>query len=169
MTSNRSSLAFVARTIVRSARMLDRVDSGLTLPQYRLLTLLDAGDERSTALAQRLAVSKPAISTAVEILSGLGHIRRRAVDGDKRASWLQITDSGVAALRHADDAYAERLTSVVDRLDDPQAFIEMIAGFADALDADIAERRRPRDSDPPASVLPAGISTTTSTKEAASE
>ena len=168
MTSNRASYARVARTIVRSARMLDRVDSGLTLPQYRLLTLLDAGDERSTALAQRLAVSKPAISTAVEILSGLGHIRRRADDGDKRASWLQITDSGVAALRQADDAYAERLTSVVERLDDPDGFIEMISAFADALDHDIAERRRPRESE----TLPPPISAafpTTPTKEAASE
>lgn len=168
MTADGSSYARVARTIVRSARMLDRVDSGLTLPQYRLLTLLDAGDERSTALAQRLAVSKPAISTAVEILSGLGHIRRRADDGDKRASWLQITDSGVAALRHADEAYAQRLRSVVERLDDPDGFIETFGEFAEAIDTDLAERRRPRGPDVSTpSTTPQ--TTMTPTKEAASE
>ena len=102
--------------------MLDRVDSGLTLQQYRLLTLLDAGDERSTALAQRLAVSKPAISTSVEALSSVGYVARRADDDDRRASWLQITGAGQRALRRADEAYAQRLHTVAARMEDPESF-----------------------------------------------
>lgn len=141
MTSTKRAYAEVARALVRSARMLDRVDSGLTLPQYRLLTLLDAGDERSTALAQRLAVSKPAISNAVETLSGLGHLSRRVDVGDRRATWLQITTSGVEALRQADEAYGVRIASVVERMDDPAGFLEGFADYAAQLDTDLAERR----------------------------
>ncbi|GAA2104906.1 hypothetical protein GCM10009841_23320 [Microlunatus panaciterrae] len=144
----------VARTLVRTARMLDRVDSGLTLPQYRLLTLLDAGDERSTALAERLAVSKPAISTAVEVLACLGHVRRRSDDGDRRASWLQITDAGREALGRADRAYAERLAEVTGRMDDPSAFVSCFAAFASALDTDLSERRAGRRTPQPPAYRP---------------
>jgi DNA-binding MarR family transcriptional regulator len=118
--------------------MLERVDSGLTLPQYRLLTLLDAGDERSTALAHQLAVSKPAISTAVDALVVRGHVIRRADDGDRRASWLTITDHGRDALHRADEAYATRLRDVAGRMDDPRQFLDGIAGFAVALEEDLS-------------------------------
>ncbi len=154
MTSSEKAFAEVARTFVRSARMLDRVDSGLTLPQYRLLTLLDAGDERSTALAQRLAVSKPAISTAVDVLTGLGHIRRKADNEDRRSSWLQITDSGQVALRRADQAYAKRLKTVAARMESPSRFLSTIADFAAALDRDLAEARSRSTSSPTDSIPP---------------
>ena len=119
--------------------MLDRVDSGLTLQQYRLLTLLDAGDERSTALAQRLAVSKPAISTSVEALSSVGYVARRADDDDRRASWLQITGAGQRALRRADEAYAQRLHTVAARMVDPESFLRALSHFAAALEEDLAK------------------------------
>lgn len=130
--------------MIRSARVLERVDTGLTMPQYRLLSLLDAGDERSTALAQRLAVSKPAISTAVEILTGLGHVARRADGEDRRVTWLQITPSGTAALERADLALAERLSLILDRMEQAEEFLARADEFAAAMDDDLFERRQQR-------------------------
>jgi DNA-binding MarR family transcriptional regulator len=141
MTRAEHAFAQAARTFVRGARMLDRVDSGLTLPQYRLLTLLDAKDERSTALAQRLTVSKPAISSVVDVLTALRYVQRRSDDDDRRACWLRITHDGRVALRQADAAYARRLEAVAGRMDDPALFLNTIADFAAALDSDLGSSR----------------------------
>lgn len=134
-------LIATARALIRGARMLERVDTGLTMPQYRLLSLLAAGDERSTALAQRLAVSKPAISNAVETLAELGHLRRRGDSGDRRVTWLQLTAAGQAALAEADRRYSERLQQVAARMADAPGLAVALADFASALDRDLAERR----------------------------
>lgn len=134
-----------ARALIRGTRMLERVETGLSMPQYRLLSLLAAGDERSTALAQRLAVSKPAISNAVDTLTEAGRVRRLADPDDRRVIWLQITRSGSNALAIADHHYAERLSDVLGRMDEPDAFLTAVAAFADALDEDLSERRRDHD------------------------
>lgn len=143
MTASRSVVT--ARTLIRGTRMLERVETGLSMPQYRLLSLLAAGDERSTALAQRLAVSKPAISNAVDTLTVAGRVRRLADPDDRRVIWLQITQSGADALAIADRHYADRLSGVLRRMDEPDAFLTAVAAFAEALDEDLSERRRDHD------------------------
>lgn len=130
-----------ARALIRGTRMLERVETGLSMPQYRLLSLLAAADERSTALAQRLAVSKPAISNAVDTLTEAGHVRRLADPDDRRVVWLQITPTGADALAVADGHYADRLAGVLRRMDQPDTFLSAVASFADALDEDLAAHR----------------------------
>jgi len=129
------------RTLSRLGRFIERTDSGLSLPQFRLLSLLAAGDESSTALAQRLAVSKPTISNAVDTLVEQGHLRRRSDTGDRRVTWLQITASGQAALGRAERAYLDRMRPVLARLGDPTGVVASVAALAAALDADRAARR----------------------------
>jgi DNA-binding MarR family transcriptional regulator len=126
--------------------MLDRVDTGLTPPQYRLLSLLADGTERSTALAQRLAVSKPAISAAVEALTVAGHVRRRIDDTDRRITWLEITPVGEAAMAKADGALIERFAEVLKELDDPAAILSALAELDQAMEKNREERRRAQQS-----------------------
>jgi hypothetical protein len=45
-------------TLMRLSRALERVDSGLSPQQYRILKLAGAGGERSARLAERLAVAR---------------------------------------------------------------------------------------------------------------
>jgi DNA-binding MarR family transcriptional regulator len=126
--------------------MLDRVDTGLTPPQYRLLSLLADGTERSTALAQRLAVSKPAISAAVEALTVAGHVRRRIDDTDRRITWLEITPVGEAAMAKADGALIERFAEVLKELDDPAPILSALAELDQAMEKNREERRRAQQS-----------------------
>lgn len=134
------------RTLLRAGRMLDRVDTGLTPPQYRLLSLLADGTERSTALAQRLAVSKPAISAAVETLSVAGHVRRRSDESDRRITWLEITPVGTAALARAEDAMVARFDEVLKELDDPAVILSALADVDQAMEKNREERRRAQQS-----------------------
>ena len=60
------------RTLARVARLLERSCGDLTLPQYRLLAMIGDGSERATALAGRLALTKPSVSTMVDALVDRG-------------------------------------------------------------------------------------------------
>ena len=131
-----AELVSAVRVLGRLTRLLGRLDTGLSFPQYRLLTLLADGNERSTAIAHHLAVSKPTITTAVETLVELGHLRRKADAGDRRVTWLEITDSGIRALRRANDAYIERFGPTVRALDDPAAFVAQLSEFNGVLNAE---------------------------------
>lgn len=142
----RQSRRRAVRTLLRAGRMLDRVDTGLTPPQYRLLSLLADGTERSTALAQRLAVSKPAISAAVEILTVAGHVRRRSDETDRRITWLEITPVGEAAMARADDALVVRFAEVLRELDEPAVVLSALADLDQAMEKNREERRRAQQS-----------------------
>lgn len=142
----RQSRRKAVRTLLRAGRMFDRVDTGLTPPQYRLLSLLADGNERSTALAQRLAVSKPAISAAVEALTAAGLVRRRSDQSDRRITWIEITPAGEAAMEQADGALIERFDEVLRELDDPAAILTALAALDQAMEKNREERRRAQQS-----------------------
>src|SRR3954454_16318757 len=109
------------RTIARLARILEHSAAELTLPQFRLLAMVARGDERATALAGRLTLSKPTITAAVDGLVERGLVARAVVAGDRRAVNIQITDAGRAALVAAEARMAERLQPVIEQCDDPAA------------------------------------------------
>jgi DNA-binding MarR family transcriptional regulator len=131
-----AELVAAIRVLGRVTRVLGRLDTGLSFPQYRLLTLLAEGNERSTALAQHLAVSKPTITSAVEALVELGHLHRLADTDDRRVTWLQITASGTRALARANTAYVDRFGPTVRAMDDPAAFVAQLSEFNDVLNAE---------------------------------
>src|SRR6516225_10649230 len=91
------ALALAARSLERAAGAVD-----LTLAQYRVLALIAAGDERSSLLADRLAVAKPTITAVVDGLVDRGMVAREAVAGDRRSIRLTLTKQGAAALRAAE-------------------------------------------------------------------
>ena len=66
------------RVVARLARQVElaltTVD--LTLPQYRVLGILDRGPEASSVLAEKLAVSRPSVTGVVDGLVARGLARR---------------------------------------------------------------------------------------------
>jgi len=100
--------------IMRMARALERVDSGLSAQQYRILKLAGAGGERSARLAERLAVAKPTLTAIADSLVAAGLARREAEPGDRRVVRLHLTDAGTAAVERADAAYGQWLNRVLD-------------------------------------------------------
>jgi DNA-binding MarR family transcriptional regulator len=130
-----------ARTLALLARVLERAAGDLTLPQYRVLALVDAGDERATRLAGRLAITKPSVSAVVDGLVERGFLARGPVVGDRRAIRLCLTPAGSRALTGAEAAMAERLEPLVDAISDRAGFVAAL----DEVDQVMLERVRARE------------------------
>jgi DNA-binding MarR family transcriptional regulator len=127
-------------TVMRLFRALERVDTGLSPQQYRILKLAGAGGERSARLAERLAVAKPTLTATADGLVAAGYAQREAEAGDRRVVRLCLTAAGRAALERADAAYADWLGPLLDATGDMAGVLEAIRG----LDAAMDERRRAR-------------------------
>jgi DNA-binding MarR family transcriptional regulator len=91
---------------------LGLADSGLSMPQYRVLGLLDAAPTVSSALARSLAVRPPSITGVVDGLVTRGLVARTNDEGDRRCVSLDVTAEGRRVLRLADDAVDQRLVSL---------------------------------------------------------
>src|SRR5262245_2643487 len=133
-----------ARALALTARSLERAaaESDLTLAQYRVLALVAAGDERSSLLADRLAVAKPTITAVVDGLVERGLVTRSAVAGDRRSLRLTLTSAGTSALRKADRAMAEALNRLLGHARDADALLAALGDLDDALTARSQERLR---------------------------
>jgi len=124
------------RTIGRTVAWLAKqVEIGLgavelSLPQYRVLGLLDERSSVSSDLAERLAVRPPTVTAVVDGLVARGLVERHPVAGDRRRVDHQLTPEGLAVLGAADAAVEARLGIVTDAMDDPAATEEAFAGLA---------------------------------------
>ena len=127
-------------TVMRLFRALERIDTGLTTQQYRILKLAGAGGERSARLAERLAVAKPTLTATADGLVAAGYAQREAEAGDRRVGRLSLTAAGRAALERADAVYADWLGPRLGATGDPAGVLEALRG----LDAAMEERRRVR-------------------------
>ena len=122
--------AGAARALARLARQVERAlePLELSMPQYRVLSLLGDGSSASSALAGRLAVSPPSITAVVDGLVTRGLVERQADPGDRRRLTLLLTAGGRKLLRSAEVAVDARLGEIGAYLEDP-------AGAAAAIEA----------------------------------
>ena len=127
-------------TVMRLFRALERVDTGMTPQQYRILKLAGVGGERSARLAERLAVAKPTLTAIADSLVAAGYAQRETEAGDRRVVRLCLTATGRAALERADAAYAGWLRALLGETSDPAGVLEVLRD----LDAALDERRRAR-------------------------
>ncbi|HVX20958.1 MAG TPA: MarR family transcriptional regulator [Acidimicrobiales bacterium] len=104
----------VGRTVAWLARQVElgACDVGLSLPQYRVLGLLDSGPVISSTLADRLAVQRPSVTAVVDGLVAKGLVERRPGEGDRRQVSHTLTDDGRRVLAAADAAVERRLEAV---------------------------------------------------------
>lgn len=93
----------------------------LSLPQYRVLSLLAEGSAVSSAVAQRLAVRPPSVTAVVDGLVAKGLVCRRPVEDDRRCVALALTESGTALLEVADQEVEERLRQLLGELSERSA------------------------------------------------
>lgn len=135
-----SALVDAVRAVMRLHHALERVDTGLTLPQYRVLALVEAGGERSARLAERLAVAKPTLTAAADVLVSAGYLEREAEPGDRRVVRLSLTPAGRAALRRADIAYTEWMAPLLDEAHHPEV---VLSGLIE-VEAVLRQRRAAR-------------------------
>ena len=83
-----------------------------------LARLDDHGPERITALAEREAVSQPAMTARVRRLENAGLVTRHADAEDARATRISITEQGRATLHERLAQYDTLIGEALDRLSD---------------------------------------------------
>jgi long-chain acyl-CoA synthetase len=109
----------VARTLARLARQVElgAATVELSLSQYRVLSILDSGQEAASGLAEKLAVSRPSITGVVDGLVARGLVCRGHVDGDRRRVEVGLTSEGAAALAAAEAEIQRRLEAIAAFMD----------------------------------------------------
>jgi DNA-binding MarR family transcriptional regulator len=131
----------LGRAAARLAKVIERpvTDTGLSLPQYRVLAYLSDGDAAASALADRLAVSPPSVTSLVDGLLARSLVTRRHHDtGDRRRVSLAITAEGRRVLADADQAASDQLKEVAGLLGDAELTnqaLEALGLWQRALDA----------------------------------
>jgi long-chain acyl-CoA synthetase len=138
------------KTLGRTAAWLAKqVEIGLgsadlSLPQYRVLGLLDESSAISSDLAARLAVRPPSVTAIVDGLVARGLVERRPVATDRRLVDHLLTDSGRHALDSADRAVNQRLEEILahaDEEDDRVTAFEGLLAWRRAFGCYLKDRR----------------------------
>ncbi|MGA2013085.1 MAG: MarR family transcriptional regulator [Solirubrobacteraceae bacterium] len=135
------------RIVARLARQVELAvaDVDLTLAQYRVLILLGEGTEAASALAEKLAVSRPSVTGVVDGLVARGLVTRGHDVSDRRRVGHDLTEDGRRMLSGADAQVDRRLREVAaHRPDVAAAAFAGLAPWRDALDAYRNARRDAR-------------------------
>ena len=137
------------------ARLAKQIELGLATvdispPQYRVLGSLAEGSAAASALADRLAVSKPSVTAVVDGLVERGLVERRHETADRRRVAHELTAAGRRLLVDADGAVDGRLETIAGHLDDAGEEAAAMDGFDiwrraldAARDAKVKEGARP--------------------------
>jgi DNA-binding MarR family transcriptional regulator len=100
--------------IARLARQVEVATASvdLTLSQYRALALLGEGPEAASALAEKLAVSRPSVTGVIDGLVTRKLVTREHDAGDRRRIGLDLTSEGRRLLAAADAEIERRLRDI---------------------------------------------------------
>lgn len=109
-----ADLAAAARAVAFTTRRLERCLGDITLPQFRVLSLVASSPERANRIAERAAVSRPSLTGLLDGLEARGWVRRVDVVGDRRGVLLEVTTAGTTALATAEAAMAEALDDLLE-------------------------------------------------------
>ncbi len=110
-------------------------DLDLSPSQYRLLLFLSEGNAAASAVAGRLAVSRPSVTALADGLERRGLLQRKSDPVDRRIVAHELTDAGREALAAADAAVAERISGIAAHLNADRAdqALEGLALWNEAL------------------------------------
>lgn len=121
----------LGRIAARLARHVEvsLAEVDLSLPQYRLLMLLDERADVASKLADRLAVTRPSVTALVDGLVARGLVERRPCVDDRRRVEHVLTKAGRQLLATADDRVDARLGTVASVLGDEERAAEALAAL----------------------------------------
>ena len=123
------------RHAVRSLAVLCRhfdvacQQTGVSLPQYRVLLGVRQKRMRAAQLATHARVRRPTLTSLLEGLVKQGLIKRVSVEGDRRGIALEVTQEGLAALRAVEQRLGDVLDSTLER-GDRETLLEAFEQFS---------------------------------------
>jgi long-chain acyl-CoA synthetase len=138
------------RVAARLARQVEVAlgKADVSMPQYRILMLLDEGPAVASRLAEHLAVTKPTVTAVVDGLVARGLVcRNQDEEGDRRRVDLTLSPAGRHLLERAELSVAARIQEVANHLPDAGKVAQALDGldlWREALDAHRAEKLRSR-------------------------
>ncbi len=123
------------RLLARLARVAELAcqQTGISLPQYRLIASITGRPQRASELAAHVGVSRPTLTSLVDGLEAAGYVRRAPVPDDRRGIQLLVTEAGSQALARADEALTRRLRELAGP-GAARAVGEVVAAIGAALD-----------------------------------
>jgi DNA-binding MarR family transcriptional regulator len=130
----RATQAFVGLAL----RSLTAADAPITLAQYRMLAVLDAGDGPNVRdLAALLGVERSTATRMCDRLVSAGLIERTSDPSDRRAVFITLTEEGRAVVAVVTRARRETLATLLRSL--PAARREQLVDLLDEF-AGLAEK-----------------------------
>jgi DNA-binding MarR family transcriptional regulator len=118
VTAVTSAVLSASRVLVAvSVRSLAAAEQPVTLPQFRLLILLDGhGEANLVTLADQLAVNSSTALRMVDRLSDRGLISRRVNPDSRREVLLRLTDVGQRIVDDVTARRREEIAAIVARM-----------------------------------------------------
>jgi DNA-binding MarR family transcriptional regulator len=100
-----------------SARSIAAVDDSITIPQFRLLVVLDSrGPLKLTTLAEHLAVNPSTATRMVDRLVAAELISREANPASRRELVVSLSGTGAAVVREVTQRRRAEITRIVGRM-----------------------------------------------------
>jgi DNA-binding MarR family transcriptional regulator len=133
--SSRALVALSARSIASA--------HGVTLPQFRMLVVLEAGQQNLGGLAAALDVAPSTATRMVDRLVDAGLVSRTIPAGNRRAISLTLTASGRRTVRTVTARRRRDLRRVIKQIptDRREAVAEAMNDFAEAAEAVLGPTR----------------------------
>ncbi len=126
-----------------SARSLGAVEETLTVPQFRMLVVLEAyGATNLSRLAELLAVNPSTAMRMADRLTSAGTIERTTDPSDRRAAKLVLTEAGHRVVHEVTSRRREEIAHIVSAMppERREAMVEALQAFA------VAAGERPVDA-----------------------
>jgi DNA-binding MarR family transcriptional regulator len=121
--------------IAVSARSLAAVEESLTLPQFRMLVVLDAGGPLSlSGLAGELSVQPSTAMRMIDRLVAVGVVARGVSAEDRRTSLISLTGAGRRIVAEVTERRRREIARIVDVMPAGQRrhLVEALHAFAEA-------------------------------------
>jgi DNA-binding MarR family transcriptional regulator len=128
LASSRALVALSARSIA------DTQD--VTLPQYRMLVVLDQSPTNLKALAEALDVTPSTAMRMIDRLEVAGLVRRSVPPQDRRVTNLELTTAGKRVVRQVTTRRRRDLRKVIEQVpaDQHEALADAMSSFAEAVE-----------------------------------
>ena len=134
-------LSALSNTISRNIAQIYDAEFGLTIWQWRIMAVVgETAGVTATAITERTAMDKVAVSRAVSGLIELGYVERRPSDEDGRRSLLYLTDIGMTIYREIVPLALQHERAITDALspDELATFKTLLNKLADIASPDRA-------------------------------
>jgi DNA-binding MarR family transcriptional regulator len=134
--------------VIRERTLDSWVKLNLTIPQLKSLFYISRhGRVNPSGLASGIRVTPANVTGIVERLVEQGLLTRTPDSGDRRISWLTVTDRGKTLINELREGRAQEMRGVLDRLTEKELSIVAHGFELVATAAEVSERKEPSEND----------------------